>query len=663
MKRQPDGTHKPLSSETAVEEVATQLRRLVTQYGPSSIALYIGTYAVNYPTGAAMAIAWMNALASPMLFTGNTIDQPGKDIATALLGSWEAGQQTFVDSDVWMIIGANPLVSLSSAMPVHNAGRLLTEAMAEGMKLIVVDPRRSQTAKRATIHLQPQPGQDAAILAGILRVILTEDRYDKVFVIENVKGIEELRCAVDPFTPAYVARRADIPESQLIDAARLFADARRGVAAGGTGANMSGRSSLTEYLIQCLNTVCGRYLREGEPVANPGVLLAKAAPRAQPRGQTPGRFEGFPVMARGLTMSAAGMPVTALAEEILAGRVRALISLGGNPAASWPDQNQTIAALKKLDLFVQLDIKMSASAKLAHYVIAPKISIEVPTASCNEIYEMIYTVYGFLEPYGLYAPKLVDPPPGADVMEEWEVFYGLAQRMNLSLTLTPGDAKTAATRREKRDPVAVDMDRKPTTDDLLEMITRGSRIPLAEVKRHPDGALFPEEIRTGARDPSCTDRLDVGNALMMSELKELEKETALQRREYPYLLVSRRLPHVLNSSGRDLPSLIRKVGRYNAAYMHPADIAGLDLKPGDVVEIASQHGSIPGVVEADSDLRPGLVSMAHAFGDLPENKKAFRELGSNTNQLLNVEDSFDRYSGIPLMSAVPVIVRPARSGT
>jgi anaerobic selenocysteine-containing dehydrogenase len=662
VKRQPDGTYGSIGSQEAIREVTTQIQSLIAQYGPSSIALYIGSYGMSYPTGPAMAIAWMQALGSPMIFSPNTIDQPGKDIAAALLGSWEAGQQTFRGSDVWMIIGANPMVSLAASMPVHNAGHLLTEAIDGGMKLIVIDPRRSQTAKRAAIHLQPRPGHDAAILAAMLRIILTEERYDKAFATENVQGIGELRRTVEPFTPAYVARVADVPEEQLVEAARTFASAKRGVAAGGTGANMSGHSSLTEYLIQCLNAVCGRYLREGEPVANPGVLVARAAPRAQPRGPAPVRFDGFPMMARGLTMSAAGMPLPALAEEILAGKVRALISVGGNPVAGWPDQNRTIAAIEALDLFVQLDIKMSASAKLAHYVIAPKISIEVPTASCNEAYEMISTVYGFLEPYGLYAPKLVDPPAGSDLLEEWEFFFGIARRMNLSLTLTPMDAKTAATRRLKREPVPVDMTREPTTDDLLEMITRGSRVPLAEVKRYPDGALFPEEIRTAPKDASSTDRLDVGNALMMSELAELLTDEPQQLLEYPYQLVSRRLPHVYNSSGRDLPSLIRKGGRYNAAYMHPEDIAALGITAGDAVEISSAHGRIPGVVQPDRDLRRGLVSMTHAFGDLPQDHAKFREFGSNTSQLTNVEDRFDRHSGIPLMSAVPVNVRPLVRG-
>lgn len=661
VKRQPDGSFARLPSQEAIDEIATQLRRLVDNHGPSSVALYIGTYGMSYPTGAALSVAWVEAVGSPMVFSPNTIDQPGKDIAAALLGSWEAGQQTFRGSDVWMIIGANPMVSIAAAMPVHNPGHFLTEALAQGMKLIVIDPRRSQTAKRATIHLQPRPGLDAAILAAMLRVILTEERYDKEFMKENVKGVDELRHALEPYTPTYVAARADIPENQLIDAARTFAAGRRGIAAGGTGANMSGHSSLIEYLILCLNSVCGRYLREGEPVANPGVLVARAAPRAQARKPTSARFDGFPVMARDLTMSPAGMPVAALAEEILAGKVRALVSFGGNPVAGWPDQNRTIAALKALDLFVQLDIKMSASAKLAHYVMAPKISIEVPTASYNELYyEKTSSIYGFLEPYGLYAPKLIDPPPGSDVIEEWEFFYGIAQGMNLPLTLTPIDAQTVASRREKRNPVAVDMKMRPTTDALLEMMTRGSRIPIEEVKRFPGGALFPEEILTAPKDPECSDKLDVANVSMIAELAEVLTEHPLHSPEYPYLLIGRRLPHVYNSTGRDLPSLIRKGGQNNAAYMHPIDIAELDMKAGDIVDISSKHGSIPGVIEPDPTLRRGLVSMAHAFGDLPENMKMFREFGSNTSQLTNVEDRFDRYTGIPLMSAVPVNVHTPR---
>ncbi len=414
LKRSSDGAYKPIASGRVVDEIADRLRAVVDQYGPSSVALYSGTYSLSNPGSTPMAVSFFQELGSPMMFNSGTIDQPGKHIANALVGSWEAGVQNFVESDVWMIIGGNPLVSIGITMPAQNPGWQLAKALRRGMKLIVVDPRETQTAYRADIHIQPCPGQDAALIAAMLHVIFDEGLYDKAFCDDNVNGVEVLRKAVAPFTAAVAAARADVPEQQIIDAARMFAKAKRGLAVGSTGANMSGRSSLTEYLILCLNTVCGRYLREGDAVLNPGVLLTRAVPKAQARQSEPAIFPDVKKMSvRDLPMSVLGMPTAALAEEILHGKIRALFSLGGNPAAAVPDQNNMIAALESLDLFVQMDIKMSASSKLAHYVIPPPISLELPAMSfAAEQLEVLYQVWGFAEPFGMFAPKLVDPHPG-----------------------------------------------------------------------------------------------------------------------------------------------------------------------------------------------------------------------------------------------------------
>jgi anaerobic selenocysteine-containing dehydrogenase len=661
MKRGADGAHRPIASGQVVEEIAERLRAIVDKYGPSSVALYSGTYSLSNPGSTPMAVSFFQELGSPMMFNSGTIDQPGKHIANALMGSWEAGVQNFVESDVWMIIGGNPLVSIGITMPAQNPGWQLTEALRRGMKLIVVDPRETQTARRAHLHIQPRPGQDAALIAAMLNVIFDENLYDKAFCDDNVDGVGVLRKAVAPFTVALAAARADVPEEQIIEAARVFAKGKRGLAVGCTGANMSGRSSLTEYLILCLNTVCGRYLREGDAVLNPGVLLTRAVPKAQARPPEPAIFPDVKKMSvRDLSMSVLGMPTAALAEEILHGKIRALFSLGGNPAAAVPDQNNMIAALESLDLFVQMDIKMSASSKLAHYVVPPPISLELPAMSyAAEQLEVLYQVWGFAEPFGMFAPKLVDPPPGSDLLTEWELFYGLAQRLGLQLKYQHINSFFNSCQREKREPIMLDMTRKPTVDELFEMVTRGSRIPLDEVKKHPNGALFPEIIRVAPKDPGHAVRLDVANQGIMDELAEVANEIPAKASGFPYIFIGRRMAHVYNSSGRDLPMIIRKGGTYNPAFMHPDDLEEIGVVSGDVVKITSPHGWVYGIVEADNTVRRGLVSMSHSFGDLPREGADFRLVGSNTSQLTNCADDYDRYSGIPRMSGVPVQVVPS----
>ena len=380
------------------------------------------------------------------------------------------------------------------------------------MKLIVIDPRRTEAAANADLFLQPKPGEDPTILAGILRVILAEGLHDADFVASDVEGFDALREAVAPFTPDYVERRAKVPAADVVAAARMFAAGRRGSVTAGTGPNMAPRGTLTEYLVACLQTVCGRWMREGEPVPNPFVLLPPKVARAQADPPMPAWGFGEQLRVRDLGDNAGGLPTAALSDEILLdgeGRVRALFSLGGNPMAAWPDQLKTYEAMQALDLLVTLDIKMSATAKLADYVIAPKLSLEVDgTTMPNEtIWGYGAATTGYPEPYAQFAPAVVDPPEGSDVIEEWEFFYGLAQRLGLQLKVAGVD---------------VSMDDKPTTDDLHQLMTRKARIPLDEVKQHPHGHIFDDpSIMVLGKEAGWAHKLNVGHELMMAELAEV----------------------------------------------------------------------------------------------------------------------------------------------
>ena len=372
-----------------------------------------------------------------MRFSPGTIDKPGKKIAQALHGSWMAPARGFDDPAVTLLIGINPLISFTG-FPYGNPGKWLSAQQKRGMKLIVIDPRRSDVARRADLHLQPRPGEDVAILAGLLRVILEEGLHDQDFVVENAVGLDALRRAIAPFTPAEVERRADIPGADLVLAARLFAAGPRGYVMAGTGPNMAGAGTLVEYLVLALQTVCGQWMRMGERVRHPGTLLPALAPKAQAAPPRPAYGLGNLLRVRGLGNTAAGLPTAALSDEILLagdGQVRALLSCGGNPVGAWPDQGKTIEAMRALELLVQIDPWMSATARLAHYVIAPRIWLEVAgTTQGLDLLTRNGTGYGQVDAYGQYSPALVDPPPDSDLIEEWQFFYRLARSMGLALT-------------------------------------------------------------------------------------------------------------------------------------------------------------------------------------------------------------------------------------
>jgi anaerobic selenocysteine-containing dehydrogenase len=657
MKRGDDGAHHAIASQQAFDEIADKLGEIKEKYGARSIATYAGTYSVANPATAAISTAWLKALRSRMAFSSNTIDQPGKAVAQALHGAWMAPCHEFKSAKVAMLFGANPLIAMSGGVPQGNPGRFITDALARGMELIVIDPRRTELAQRASLYLQPRPGEDAALAAGILHVIFSEGLEDASFLQENVSGTDALRAAVEPFTPEVVSERAGVPAEQVVDAARRFASAGRGVASAGTGPNMSGHGTLVEYLLLAINTVCGRWMREGERVANPGTLVPQFMAKAQAFG--PYRAYGFgeQVRVRDLANTAAGMPTAALADEILLegeGQVRALISIGGNPVAAWPDQLKTIEAMKKLDLLVQLDIKMSATAKMADYVIATKVPLEMPGMTLLQDFLTMYSQgFGYPESYAQYAPTLLDVPEGSDLVDDWEVFYETAKRLDIELKLKP----VSLTGPAEGEPTTLSYDQKPTTEELCEVLTKTARIPLNEVKKHPHGAVFRDhDIRIEAKDEGWDGKLDVGNEVLMQELSDIEAEPIGGRADsetYPFRLISRRMMTAINSSGRDLDRL-RSKWEYNPAFMNPLDLDRLDLSAGDVVEIKSDHSAIFGIVESDKTVREGLVSMTHAFGDTPEHDGDVRTIGSNTGRLTAVDRDFDPYTGQPRMSNIPV---------
>jgi anaerobic selenocysteine-containing dehydrogenase len=376
-----------------------------------------------------------------------------------------------------------------------------------------------------------------------------------------------------------------------------------------------------------------------------------------------------------LTKTTAGLPTAALPDEILLpgeGRVRALVVYGGNPVAAWPDQLKTITAMRSLDLLVQVDPWMSQTARLAHYVIAPKMPLEMAgTTYVNDMASRLGTGYGLGDAYAQYAEAAVDPPPGSELIEEWELYYGLAQRMGLQLTIpdtvsfgaplaTPDGATTGE--------ISLDMHVTPTTEELLRMASRNSRVAIDEVKRHPHGALFPEPaVHVAPKTPGWSGRLDLANGEMMAALaRDARLGLAASPRpysdgpdrdtddgaRYPFRLLCRRAGHMFNSAGNDPSTNHGKP--YNPAFLHPEDLRELDLGVGDVVSITSSRASIIGIVESDPSLRRGLVSMTHGYGDGPERDDAYRSIGSSTNRLLFDDLQFDPYTGQPQMSNIEV---------
>lgn len=644
--RRIDGTFAPIPSERALDAIGARLRSILDAHGPRAIATYSGTAAYMNGTSIGVTRAFHAAIDSPMRFTTITIDQPGKIIAITRHGLWGGGGHSFESANVLLLIGTNPLVS---AFHVHGGPpgfrpQSLRQAQRErGLRVIVVDPRRTETAELADLYLQIWPGEDVTLLASMIRLILAEGLHDRAFCEAHVEGLEELRDAVDGFTLEYAEQRTSVPAAQIAEAARLFARGPRGVATAGTGPNMSAHPTLTEHLILCLDTICGRWNREGERVNSPSLLTpnlprpAQAFPPAiLPPEFNPDTNKGRSRL-RNLRQINQEMPTPSLADEILEpgeGQVRALIVTGGHPLAACADPVRLARALESLDLLVCVDIAMTTTCRRAHYVLAAKHMLQRADVAAYQ--DMLYE-----RPFAQYTDALV--PSDGDLLDDWYVFAALAKRLGTNLMLPGGE---------------LDLDDDPTTLDVLELLSPQAKVPIRTIAGYEGGHVFDEiDVRVAAPIPGIEGRLRVAPEGIVEELRAVRAEPVPEAGRYgrdgrfTHLLVSRRMKHVNNSICHDLP---RSQGRKNPAFICPADLAAIGAARGDLVEIESDHARVVAVVDVDEGLSPGVVSMAHAFGGDPAEPCDPRTHGTPVNALVPTDRDFDPWVGMPRQSAIPV---------
>ncbi|MFN4239190.1 MAG: molybdopterin-dependent oxidoreductase [Erythrobacter cryptus] len=643
-----DGQFVPTPMAEALAHVARELRRIIAAHGPHAVAVFMGSGGFQNSAAMAASLSFAQAIGTRNFYTSVTLDQPAKVFTTARYGKWMAGPNTFSESDVAFFIGNNPIVSHYApvgGVPPFSPSRRIRDRKTQGLKLIVADPRMSDVARLADIYLPVKPGEDPAMLAGMLHVIITEELYDRNFVAAHVDGFEALAEAVKAFPPEVAAARAGLDKDQLIAAARMFAGGAKGCAVTGTGPEMAGNGTLTEYLVTCLNTICARFKQEGEKAAIPGVFSPLQGPRRAQVGPPAVMFgaEGMPKSRfRGLGHLGWEMPCNVLADEILTpgeGQVRALISVGGNPVVGFPDQAKMVRALDDLELFVQIDPWMSASAKRASVVLAPSQCLE--REDITNLSEWWHE-----EPYARYTEAIV-PPPG-DCIDEYEMFWTLAQHLGLQLMLTGGP---------------LPMDRKPSKEEFLDLATAGCLKKPSEVRRdcqaHGGAAMVYPALHPVVEpaDESQFYRFNLAAGAMPEALRKYAENRAAKE-GFDFRLISRRSKSRFNSIGHPLKNLQARATT-NPAYIHPDDIAALGLEEGGIVAISSPHATIYGVVKASDKLRRGIVSMAHAYGDADAGKHDVRTRGSSTNRLVSEVVDYDPITGQSLQSAIPVRLAPA----
>jgi anaerobic selenocysteine-containing dehydrogenase len=650
LKRQADGSFTEIDSEQALDEIADRLRGIIERGGPEAVATFKGTSGSLYATHM-IQLDFLNALGSQQFFSVNTIDQSAKFVSFERQGGWAAGCHDIDQSEVLLFFGCNPLIS-HSTMPVMGPDpqRKLQAARDRGLKLICIDPRATETARFADLHLQPLPGRDTAIAAGMVRTILKQGWEDKEFCAEHVGAdrIGILAGAVEPFTPEFVERIAGLEPGQIVTAARMFArEAQCGSAFAATGPSMAPFCNTMQHLVDTLNIVCGRFRRAGQKavvdmINPPDPIYAEAI-------SPPRLYRNFPPSRiRGAGMLGFDRLASTLAEEIVTpgtGQIRALLVSGSNPAVCLPDQKKAVEALKDLELLVVMDPYLSATARLAHYVLPPTMMYERP--------DLPIAVPGFnigTESWSQYAEPVISVPDNSDLVEDWYPYWAIARRLGLKMQFSGTELDFG-------------VNEPPTTDEMLEIRARNGRVTLSDLqtdlKAYPAGRIYdhPSNVVQPAR-PGVSGRFDVMPADVAEEIGQfLASDLAQATRPddgHSHLLISRRMNRVMNSLGNNLDATLKR-DPVNPAYMHPSELEALGLVPGDRVEIASEHGRIETVAQPDTGVRRGVVSIAHCWGGLPGEDGP----GANTNLLIATDKHLASINMMPRMSAVPVNVRKA----
>lgn len=646
LKRMPDGSFTQIPLGQALDEIAEKVSAHIKTNGPRSIATYCGTFAFQAAAAAYVAQGFHKAIGSPSYYSLVTIDQPSKGVAMTRFGIWAGGYRGFEESDVAMFIGHNPVVSHGGApgsVPMHSPSRKYDDFIKRGGTVIVVDPRRTEMARKADYHLQVRPGQDPTLLAGMIKLILDEQRHDQAFCDQYFDNLEQLKAAIDDFDADYVAARTGVDAGLFVEATRAFAKGKVGIACAGTGPDMSPHGNLTEHLVLVLNTVLARYAKVGEPSRYPKILSPAMPRKAQVIPPNPAFGNGPRSRVRGLGQVLGEMPTSALPDEILEpgdGQVNVLFSLGGNPVTAWPDQELTMKALNALDLLVSIDVRMSETCQISDYVL--------PGATCLEredVTALQDKLSVFEHPYAHYTKALCEP--GDDVIDDWAFYWEIAKRIGADIELNGGK---------------LPMDAKPSSLSVFELIFPNSRVPLAELRDH-DGGKLCSDITLTVEPSEGGAKFQATPEGVVDEIRAIRSEPMTDDwrrdddKDYQFLLISRRLKDAHNSNGREFDAIRAKIAT-NYAYMNPDDIAQLGVVSGDIVQIQGKHGQIEGVIAEAKDIRPGVVSMAHGWGALPGTERNVREVGSATTLLQAADQEFDPIHGMPRQSSIPVNVKP-----
>ncbi len=648
--------------DEAFDEVATRLRAIQAQHGRSAVGLYFGNPTIHNLGSTIYGAPFARALGTRNRFSATSVDQlPHHLAAFTMLGHQLLLPIPDLDrTDFLLILGANPAVSNGSLMTAPGVGKRIEAIRARGGKVVLIDPRRSETAALASAHHFIQPGTDALLLLGMLHVLFAEKRCQPGRLASFVDGLPLVEAAVLEFSPSRVAAATGIDAAIITALARDFAGAKSAVCYARMGASTQALGGLCQWLSSVLNIVTGNLDRPGgamftRPAVDVVALTAQAGQR--------GHFDKGRSRVRKLPEFGGEYPVAALAEEILTegpGQIRGMVTVAGNPVLSTPNGRQLDRAFSGLSFMASIDFYINETTRHASIILPPTGPLE------HDHYDLVFHVLA-VRNTAKYSPALFEP--AADTRHDHQIFQALIARLG-----DPGPTAGLMS-------FAKGLLLRPITPRrLLDLGLRfgpygAGRNPFARGLSLKTLEEAPHGVDLGPLTPCLPERLftrdkriSLAPAIFLADLGRARERLAPPpapaigggEGTFDLQLIGRRQLRGNNSWMHNSHRLVKGRNRCTLL-MHPADAARRALVDGSTIKVSSRVGSVELPLAISDELMPGVVSLPHGFGHDRAGVRlgvARREPGVSINDLTD-ELRLDALTGNAAFSGVPVKVEAA----
>ena len=622
---------EPIEWHDAFELIAEKLSAIQQRHGQDAVAVYQGNPSVHNYGLMTHSNYFLGQLKTRNRYSATSVDQLPHHLTSYLMyGHGMLLPIPDIDhTDFMLILGGNPLASNGSIMTVPDVERRLKAIQARGGKVVVVDPRRSETAAIASEHLFVRPGGDAALLFGLLNTLFEQDLARGTHL--PVSGLEEVRKIVAPLSAEVMAEHCGVPAPRIRQLARDFAAADRAVCYGRMGISTQRFGTLCHWLVQLINLVTGNLDRVG------GTLCTE--PALDVAGMmSSGHFNRWQSRVSGLPEYGGELPVAALAEEMLTpgeGRIRALITVAGNPVLSTPNGVRLERGLQGLEFMVSVDLYINETTRHADLILPSTSALE------NDHYDTTFNALA-VRNVTRFNRAIFPKPEGA--LHDWEIFVGLARAFaartgkELKPTLAPAQMIDIGLRRGRYG--------EGTAHDLC----------LAVLDRHPHGLdLGPLQASLGGRLRTADGCVQAAPEAILADLTRFKAQPRPPGDQL--LLIGRRHVRSNNSWMHNYHRLVKGKPRHQLL-MHPADMVTRGLTDGQWVRIDSRVGEVRVQVSGSEDMMPGVVSLPHGWGHGRPGVRlgiAQAQPGVSANDLTD-ERELDGVSGNAVLNGVPVRV-------